>query len=136
MSVSCAVMFDVTSSSSFLSCCYWKQDLDNKAILPNGASIPCILLASKCDLARRVVSAESIDRFSKANGFMTRMETSVKDNKKVGEAMRELKKRQRKRLVQEILSVQSSLEPLQPGPQDSVCPQLHSECSSRGRSCC
>lgn len=43
----CVVMFDVTSSSSFLSCRYWKQDLDNKAMLPNGNSIPCILLANK-----------------------------------------------------------------------------------------
>lgn len=45
--VACIVMFDVTSPSSFLSCRYWKQDLDNKAMLPNGASIPCILLANK-----------------------------------------------------------------------------------------
>lgn len=43
----CVVMFDVTSSSSFLSCRHWKQDLDNKAMLPNGESIPCILLANK-----------------------------------------------------------------------------------------
>lgn len=43
----CVVMFDVTSSSSFRSCRHWKQDLDNKAMLPNGESIPCILLANK-----------------------------------------------------------------------------------------
>lgn len=43
----CVVMFDVTSSASFLSCRRWKQDLDNKAMLPNGDSIPCILLANK-----------------------------------------------------------------------------------------
>ncbi|XP_068589777.1 ras-related protein Rab-7L1-like [Cebidichthys violaceus] len=123
----CVVMFDVTSSASFLSCRHWKQDLDNKAMLPNGNSIPCILLANKCDLAQRVVSADSIDRFSKANGFVTWMEVSVKENKNIGEAMR--------RLVQEILSVQSSLDPLQPGPQDSVYPQLDSECN-RGAGCC
>ena len=43
----CVVMFDVTSSASFLSCRHWKRDLDNKAMLPNGESIPCILLANK-----------------------------------------------------------------------------------------
>uniref|UniRef100_A0A3Q3WAR8 Uncharacterized protein n=1 Tax=Mola mola TaxID=94237 RepID=A0A3Q3WAR8_MOLML len=43
----CVVMFDVTSSSSFRSCLQWKRDLDNKAMLPNGDSIPCILLANK-----------------------------------------------------------------------------------------
>ncbi|KAL3975151.1 hypothetical protein ACER0C_023777 [Sarotherodon galilaeus] len=77
----CVVMFDVTSSSSFSSCRHWKQDLDNKAMLPNGDSIPCILVANKCDLAHRAVSADTIDKFSKAHGFITWMETSVKDNK-------------------------------------------------------
>lgn len=41
-----------------------------------------------------------------------------------------------RRLVQGILSAQSSLDPLQPGPQDRVYPQLDSECSSRGAGCC
>ncbi|XP_035511901.1 ras-related protein Rab-7L1-like [Morone saxatilis] len=121
----CVVMFDVTSPSSFHSCRHWKQDLDNKTMLPNGQSIPCILLANKCDLAQRVVSADSIDRFSKVNGFITWMETSVKENKNIGEAMR--------RLVQEILSVESSLDPLEPEPQDSTYSQMD---NSRGGSCC
>ncbi|XP_042348556.1 ras-related protein Rab-7L1-like isoform X2 [Plectropomus leopardus] len=124
----CVVMFDVTSSSSFLNCCHWKRDLDNKAMLPNGDSIPCILLANKCDLSQRVVSADSIDRFSKANGFVTWMEISVKENKNIGEAMR--------RLVREILSVQSSLDPLQPGPPYCVSPQPDSECNRGGAGCC
>uniref|UniRef100_UPI0037E93F7A ras-related protein Rab-7L1-like n=1 Tax=Semicossyphus pulcher TaxID=241346 RepID=UPI0037E93F7A len=123
----CVLMFDVTSSASFLSCRHWKQDLDNKAMLPDGRAIPCILLANKCDLSKRVVSADSIDRFSKAHGFITWMETSVKENKNVGEAMR--------RLVQEVLSVQSSLDSPQPEPQKDVY-QLDSASSSRGASCC
>uniref|UniRef100_A0A3Q2PM49 Ras-related protein Rab n=1 Tax=Fundulus heteroclitus TaxID=8078 RepID=A0A3Q2PM49_FUNHE len=86
--VGCVVMFDVTNSSSFLNCRLWKQDLDNKAMLPNGGSIPRILLANKCDLSRWDVSAESIEKFCRANGFITWMETSVKDNKNIAEAMR------------------------------------------------
>uniref|UniRef100_A0A667Y8W1 Ras-related protein Rab n=1 Tax=Myripristis murdjan TaxID=586833 RepID=A0A667Y8W1_9TELE len=86
----CVVMFDVTNSSSFLSCRHWKQDLDSKATLPSGGAIPCILLANKCDLADRSVSAESISRFCKANGFVTWMETSVKDNKNITEAMSQI----------------------------------------------
>lgn len=125
----CVVIFDVTSSSSFLNCLHWKRDLDNKAMLPNGDSIPCILLANKCDLSQRAVSADSIDKFSKANGFIAWMETSVKENKNIGEAMR--------RLVEEILSVQSSLDPLQPRTGDSVNPQLDSELdTSTGIRCC
>ncbi|KAM3618109.1 uncharacterized protein V6R79_015695 [Siganus canaliculatus] len=121
----CVVMFDVSSSDSFRNCRRWKRDLDNKALLPNGDRIPCILLANKCDLAERVVSTDSIQRFSKDNGFVAWMETSVKDNKNITEAMR--------RLVQEILSIQSGLEPLQPEAQHGVCPQ---EYGSAGGGCC
>ncbi|XP_041859846.1 ras-related protein Rab-7L1-like [Melanotaenia boesemani] len=124
----CIVMFDVTNESSFLKCRHWKQDLDNKVMLPNGDSIPCILLANKCDLAQRVVSSDSIDKFSKANGFITWMETSVKDNKNVGEAMT--------RLVQQILSIQSSLYPLNLRPEDSVNPQQDSEINSNSAGGC
>lgn len=38
-------------------------------------------------------------------------------------------------LVQEILTVQSSLDPLQPGPQGNIYPQLDPECN-RGTGCC
>lgn len=100
----CVVIFDITDSKSFLSCRLWKQDLDLKTLLPNGQPLPCILLANKCDLPKRAVSADSIDKFSKANGFVAWMEMSVKDNRNIGEAMG--------RLVQEILSIQSSPDPL------------------------
>ncbi|KAF6725356.1 Ras-related protein Rab-7L1 [Oryzias melastigma] len=123
--VGCIVMFDISSSSSFLSCRLWKQDLDHKAMLPNGDPIPCILVANKCDLAERAVSADTIDRFSRDNGFFTWMEASVKENKNIGEAMR--------RLVQEIFSVH--LKPSQPPPEGSVFPQQDSEFNT-GRSCC
>lgn len=43
----CVMMFDNTNYTSFLSCHQWKQDLDSKVMLPNGNSIPCILLANK-----------------------------------------------------------------------------------------
>ncbi|XP_053172886.1 ras-related protein Rab-7L1-like [Scomber japonicus] len=125
----CVVMFDVTESSSFLNCHSWKEDLDNKAMLPIGDSIPCILLANKCDLPDRAVSADSIDEFSKAIGFFTWMETSVKENMNIGESMR--------RLVQEILSVQSSVDPLHPRRQVTINFQLESEVdNSTRRACC
>ncbi|XP_053172884.1 ras-related protein Rab-7L1-like [Scomber japonicus] len=125
----CVVMFDVTNSSSFQHCLNWKKDLDNKAMLPNGDSIPCILLANKCDLPDRVVSADRIDKFSKANGFVTWMETSVKENMNVGESMRTM--------VQEIMSVRSCLDPLHTRRQVTVNPQLDSEVgNSTRRGCC
>ncbi|XP_030589249.1 ras-related protein Rab-7L1-like [Archocentrus centrarchus] len=128
--VGCVVMFDVTSSSSFSSCRHWKQDLGNKAMLPNGDSIPCILVANKCDLAERVVSADTIDKFSKAHGFITWMEISVKENKNIGEVMR--------RLVQEVLSVQTTLDLLNHRAESRGDPKLDTEINSSagGRACC
>ncbi|XP_029974698.1 ras-related protein Rab-7L1-like isoform X1 [Salarias fasciatus] len=122
----CVLMFDVTDSSSFLRCHQWKQDLDTKATLPGGAPIPCILLANKCDLPERVVTADSIAEFSKNNGFFTWMETSVRDNRNVDEAMR--------RLVQEILSVQPSEDQLLSSQEDSVDLQSHD--ATKRQSCC
>ncbi|XP_029974700.1 ras-related protein Rab-7L1-like [Salarias fasciatus] len=122
----CVLMFDVTNSNSFLSCLQWKQDLNNKVMLPSGAPIPCILLANKCDLPERVVTADSIARFSKKNGFFAWMETSVKDNKNIGEAMR--------RLVQEILSVQSSEDQPLSRKEDNV--DLHSHDATNHQTCC
>ncbi|CAN9515280.1 unnamed protein product [Ophioblennius macclurei] len=121
----CVLMFDVTNSSSFLRCQQWKLDLDNKTMLPNGAPVPCILVANKCDLPERTVSANSIARFSKTNGFVAWMETSVKDNKNIGEAMR--------RLVQEILSVRPGPDQPPPGVEDGVLLQLQDD---ERQSCC
>ncbi|MEQ2230118.1 Ras- protein Rab-7L1 [Ilyodon furcidens] len=127
--VGCIVMFDVTCSSSFLNCLHWKQDLDNKAMLPNGGPIPCILLANKCDLSDWVVTAENIEVFCRNHGFITWMETSVKDNKNIEEAMR--------RLVKDSFSIQSSLDSLQPKTEDCVHPEQEPGSSnSTGASCC
>ncbi|XP_008402511.1 ras-related protein Rab-7L1 [Poecilia reticulata] len=125
----CVLMFDVTNSSSFLKCRQWKQDLDSKAMLPNGSSIPCILLANKSDLSDWAVPADGIESFCKANGFFTWMATSVKDNKNIDEAMR--------KLVEEILSSQSSLDPLQPKTEDAAHSEQEPQLSnSAGKSCC
>ncbi|XP_055021645.1 ras-related protein Rab-7L1-like [Boleophthalmus pectinirostris] len=54
--VGCVLIFDVSDSSSFLSCRLWKQDLDLKTRLPNGQTLPCILLANKEDFLTYGVS--------------------------------------------------------------------------------
>ena len=40
-------MFDVTRASTFEAVQKWKNDLDNKVMLPNGAPSPVVLLANK-----------------------------------------------------------------------------------------
>lgn len=41
------VVFDVTRVATFDAVLKWKQDLDSKVQLPDGSSIPCVLLANK-----------------------------------------------------------------------------------------
>lgn len=41
------VVFDVTRQATFDAVKKWKQDLDSKVQLPDGSTIPCMLLANK-----------------------------------------------------------------------------------------
>ena len=41
------VVFDVTEPASFDAVQMWKEDVDNKLLLPNGQPIPAVLLANK-----------------------------------------------------------------------------------------
>ena len=41
------VVFDVTQSKTFDAVQMWKDDVDNKLLLPNGKHIPAVLLANK-----------------------------------------------------------------------------------------
>lgn len=41
------IVFDVTRKNTFDSVANWKSDLDSKVQLPDGSSIPCVLLANK-----------------------------------------------------------------------------------------
>ena len=41
------VVFDVTQSKTFEAVQMWKEDVDNKLLLPNGKHIPAVLLANK-----------------------------------------------------------------------------------------
>lgn len=54
------IVFDVTRTSTFDAVIKWKQDLDSKVQLPDGSSIPCILLANK---VRNYVVLEEIKLF-------------------------------------------------------------------------
>ncbi|XP_069094666.1 ras-related protein Rab-7L1 isoform X2 [Pleurodeles waltl] len=86
----CVIMFDVTNRASFLNSQKWKEDLDSKATLQNGAAVPCILLANKCDLSPWAMTKDEVDLFSRENSFIGWTETSVKENKNINESMRVL----------------------------------------------
>ncbi|XP_078277158.1 ras-related protein Rab-7L1-like [Rhinoraja longicauda] len=83
----CIIMFDVTDITTFHSCLKWKLDLDCKVALKDGCPVPCVLLANKCDLSEWAITRSEINIFSKENHFVGWIETSVKENKNVAQAM-------------------------------------------------
>ncbi|KAI0210401.1 Ras-related protein Rab-32 [Lamellibrachia satsuma] len=82
------IVFDILRESTFDAVLKWKNDLDAKVQLPDCSSIPCVLLANKCDQAH-VSTPENSKRmaeFCKHNGFIHWYETSAKDNINIDEA--------------------------------------------------
>ncbi|XP_068714702.1 ras-related protein Rab-7L1-like isoform X1 [Montipora foliosa] len=93
----CIIMFDLTSQQTFNSTIKWKKDLDKKCTLPNGLTIPCILVGNKSDLSTRPVEKDLIDKMCKENGFLGWTEMSVKEDINVTETM--------EYLLQELLEI-------------------------------
>ncbi|XP_039555299.1 ras-related protein Rab-7L1 isoform X2 [Passer montanus] len=122
----CVIMFDVTNASTFSNSHRWKQDLDSKVVLPDGSAVPCLLLANKCDLSPWAVTRDEIDRFSKENGFAGWVETSVKENKNIHEAMRVL-------IEKMMSSCTGGGSPCSAGSGDYISIQ---ESSAPGWACC
>ncbi|ELT94920.1 hypothetical protein CAPTEDRAFT_101663 [Capitella teleta] len=86
----CIIMFDLTQRSSFQNALKWKADLDSKCCQEDGSSVPCILLANKCDLSRREVNQDEIESFCREQNFIGWTEVSVKEGLMVEESMRYL----------------------------------------------
>ena len=82
------IVFDVTRSATLEAVVKWKQDLDSKVQLPDGSSIPCVLLANKCDQQKEgLVNSESkMDDYCKEKNFVGWFETSAKENINIEEA--------------------------------------------------
>ncbi|XP_026758998.1 ras-related protein Rab-32 isoform X3 [Galleria mellonella] len=86
------IVFDVSRAATFDAVVKWKNDLDTKVQLPDGSSIPCILLANKCDQQKEgiVNSPTKMDEYCKEKGFAGWFETSAKENINIEEAARSL----------------------------------------------
>uniref|UniRef100_A0A8D8VT43 Ras-related protein Rab-7L1 n=2 Tax=Cacopsylla melanoneura TaxID=428564 RepID=A0A8D8VT43_9HEMI len=83
----CIIMFDLTNRKSFESIIQWKHDLDSKCILDNGAMLPCLLLASKCDLPDRKVEINEIEAVCHQYNFMSWIEVSSKEHLMIEDSM-------------------------------------------------
>lgn len=51
------IVFDVTRQATFDAVKKWKQDLDSKVQLPDGSTIPCMLLANKVRVEMKYLRA-------------------------------------------------------------------------------
>lgn len=73
------ILFDSNRPSTFESVLRWKNDLDNKVSFRNGSSVPCLLLANKCDLIQKTdQDIDELEKFSSQNNFIGCCYTSPK----------------------------------------------------------
>ncbi|KAG5314638.1 RAB32 protein, partial [Pseudoatta argentina] len=119
--VAAALVFDISRAATFQSMKKWLNDLREKVALPDGSSIPVVLLANKCDISVAVTD-EQISKFCRENKIHAWYATSAKNNTNVEAAIRYL--------VDKVLSSR-----FDNGIRDSI--QLrHKSTSSREKSMC
>ncbi|XP_030055206.1 ras-related protein Rab-38 [Microcaecilia unicolor] len=111
------IVFDVTRPSTFEAVMKWKEDLDSKLTLPNGAPVATVLLANKSDQGKDVHmnNGMKMDQFCKENGFVGWYETSAKENVNIEEAAR--------CLVKFIMASENDITPS--AEPDIVKPQMN-----------
>lgn len=84
------ILFDMADPKTRESALLWKAELDKRSKREDGSTVPCLLLANKCDLAQgiSVKEEEAIKTFASASGFIECLFTSVKYNICVEDAVR------------------------------------------------
>lgn len=86
------IVFDVTRASTFEAVHKWKHDIDSKVHLPNGDTVPVVLLANKCDLSKEglVKNSAQMNAYCEEKGFTAWFETSAKENLNINLATEQL----------------------------------------------
>ena len=74
------LVYDASDPKTFDSVAKWKDEIDNKVLLPNGLPLPVVLLANKCDKDDAEVDKSQLDRFCEEKGFEAWFDTSAKLN--------------------------------------------------------
>lgn len=88
--VGAILVFDATREDTFESVAKWKKDLDEKAALPDGTPLPCILLANKWDAPKKKGLANTPDelhKYASVHGYVSYLEVSAKENLNLDEAL-------------------------------------------------
>lgn len=84
--IAAVVCFDISRPSTLDNVKKWRDDINDKVVLPDGSPIPMLLLANKCDLPDISIDREKMDRFARENGFIGWFSTSAKDNTGIDES--------------------------------------------------
>lgn len=86
------LVYDVNREKTLHSLLKWKSDLDSKVSLSDGSTIPCLLLANKCDLIEEATEDydEMLREFVRKNDFIGYLYTSPKENINIEEAVQML----------------------------------------------
>jgi len=82
------LVYDVSRPVTFETVARWKEEIDNRVLLPNGKPIPVVLLGNKCDLDTAEIDTAQLDRYCQEKGFCGWFDTSAKLNLNIDKAAR------------------------------------------------
>ena len=89
-SVGAILVYDVSRPITFESVSRWKEEIDNRVLLPDGSPIPVLLLGNKCDLEDAEIDKAQLDRYCAEHGFIGWFDTSAKHDINISKACRYL----------------------------------------------
>lgn len=76
--VGAIVVYDLSNPNTIEDVKTWKNDIDQKVLLPDDTPIPCLLLGNKSDLVQdEKINHEEMQKFAKEYGFIGHYETSA-----------------------------------------------------------
>jgi Ras-related protein Rab-32 len=84
------LVYDVSRPKTFETVAMWKEQIDQRVLLPNGEPIPVVLIGNKIDLEEAEVDSEQLDRYCEEKGFVKWFDTSAKFNHNIENAARYL----------------------------------------------
>jgi len=87
------LVYDVSRPVTFETVARWKEEIDNRVLLPNGKPIPVVLIGNKCDLDAADIDTAQLDKYCQEKGFCGWFDTSAKLNLNIDKAARFLVER-------------------------------------------
>jgi GTPase SAR1 family protein len=80
------LVYDISRPITFETVSKWKDEIDNRVLLPNGKHIPVVLLGNKSDLDNADIDERQLDNYCLNKGFVGWFDTSAKLNHNIDEA--------------------------------------------------